>query len=341
MAMVKRELKIDMPCQPGHLHGAEMTESSSNRIGRTSRKLVSSVTIISFVLVFTWTLLTLLSSGRILASVRVARSINSNGKTSSESQDDITPCNLKDDTFCKSIQNAVTYYGLTDRTFIQTYVTNSGHLPFLHNALLSMRKSELFWNPLVLAIGTDVCSTIETFSGVGTVVCIPYLDRLLHQLQRDEPQSLEQIKAELLHKYNNTLSSSQSSSSLFDHIEQNVFGWGGGVEYKFLINAKLYALRDVIKCGPDAFITDTDIGFRQDPRPYFDIGGLEGDIIGQNDTNGEIYKVNMNSGFMYWKRTKSSLDLIEDIIKGESRWVEKYIEMLSGLCTRTNSDYTF
>ena len=186
-----------------------------------------------------------------------------------------------------------------------------------------MRKSELFWNPLVLAIGTDVCPTIETFSGVGTVVCVPYLDRLLHQLQRDEPQSLEQIKAELLHKYNNTLSSSQSSS-LFDHIEQNVFGWGNGVEYKFLINAKLYALRDVMECGLDAFITDTDIGFRQDPRPYFDIDGLEGDIIGQNDTNSEIYKVNMNSGFMYWKRTKRNLDLIDDIIKGESsRWIEK------------------
>ena len=324
--MVKRELKIDVPCQPGHLHGAEMSESSSNRIGRTSRKLVSSVTI--FLLIFTWILLTLLSSGRILASVRVVSSTNSNGKTSSESQDDthIKQYNVKDDPFCNSIQDAVTYYGLTNRTvsFIQTFVTNSGHLPFLHNALLSMRKSELFWNPLVLAIGTDVCPTIETFSGVGTVVCVPYLDRLLHQLQRDEPQSLEQTKAELLHKYNNTLSSSQSSSSsLFDHIEQNVFGWGGGVEYKFLINAKLYALRDVMECGPDAFITDTDIGFRQDPRPYFDIGGLEGDIIGQNDTNGEIYKVNLNSGFMYWKRTKRNLDLIDDIIKGECRWIEK------------------
>ncbi len=295
-----------------------MTESSSsNRIGRTSRKLVSSVTI--FLLIFTWTLLTLLSSGRILASVRVVRSSKQQISTS-ESQDDITTQlnNLKDDPFCNSIQNAVTYYELTNRTYIQTFVTNSGHLPFLHNALLSMRKSELFWNPLVLAIGTDVCPTIETFSGVGSVVCVPYLDRLLHQLQRDEPQSLEQIKAELLHKYNNTI-----SSSLFDHIEQNVFGWGNGVEYKFLINAKLYALRDVMECGLDAFITDTDIGFRQDPRPYFDIDGLEGDIIGQNDTNGEIYKVNMNSGFMYWKHTKRNLDLIDDIIKGESRWVQK------------------
>lgn len=276
---------------------------------------------ISFLLVFTWTLLTLLSSGRILASSISVVSSSKQQISTSESQDDITTPlnNLKDEPFCNSIRNAVTYYELTNRTYIQTFVTNSGHLPFLHNALLSMRKSELFWNPLVLAIGTDVCPTIDTFSGVGSVVCIPYLDRLLHQLQRDEPQSLEQIKAELLHKYNNTI-----SSSLFDHIEQNVFGWGNGVEYKFLINAKLYALRDVMECGLDAFITDTDIGFRQDPRPHFNIDGLEGDIIGQNDTNSEIYKVNMNSGFMYWKRTKRNLDLIDDIIKGESsRWIEK------------------
>lgn len=221
--------------------------------------------------------------------------------------------NLKDDLFCKSINEALAD-GPTNRTMIQTFVSNSGHLSFLYNSLLSMRDSKLPWKSLVLAIGANVCPMIMNFtSSTGiddNVVCVPYLERLLYQLQRDEPQSLQQIQSAL--QENN-----DTSQSVYDHIEKNVFGWGGGVEYKFLINAKLYALRDVLECGSDAFITDTDIAFRQDPRPYFDMGGEEGDIIGQNDTNKDIYLVNMNSGFMYWKRTKKNLDLIDDIIKGE------------------------
>jgi len=94
-------------------------------------------------------------------------------------------------------------------------------------------------------------------------------------------------------------------------VDTTFYGWGS-VEHKFLINSKLYALRDVLECGADAFITDTDIGFRQDPRPYFAISGPRGDIIAQNDTN-DNYQLSLNSGFMYWKKTLQNLDLIHDI----------------------------
>ena len=104
----------------------------------------------------------------------------------------------------------------------------------------------------------------------------------------------------------------------FGNVDKTFFGWGS-VEHKFLINSKLYALLDILECGADAFITDTDIGFRKDPRGYFDVVGSRGDIVAQNDTNPTNYELNINSGFMYWKRTPDNLDLIKDILTGE--WV--------------------
>lgn len=102
----------------------------------------------------------------------------------------------------------------------------------------------------------------------------------------------------------NTTAEEHSNSTRFSDIDNTFFGWGS-VEHKFLINSKLYALRDILDCGADAFITDTDIGFRQDPRPSFAIHGPEGDIIAQNDTN-NAYQLRLNSGFMYWKNTKQN-----------------------------------
>ena len=143
------------------------------------------------------------------------------------------------------------------------------------------------------------------------VVCVPYLDRLFHQLQRDEPESVIQISEKLM---GNT-TSKDSNSSRFHNIDQTFYGWGD-VEHKFLINSKLFALRDILNCGVDAFITDTDIGFKGDPRPYFDIKGANGDVIAQNDTN-DNYKLSLNSGFMYWRNTRDNRELIEDIITGK------------------------
>jgi hypothetical protein len=159
----------------------------------------------------------------------------------------------------------------------------------------------------------------------GHYVCVPYLQRLFHQLQRDEPESVEQIEETMIQQEQQQQHDSFSDNSnnkdydaRFKDID-NTFQTWGSVEHKFLINSKLYALRDILLCGVDAFITDTDVAFTQDPRPYFDIPGVEGDIVAQNDTNEAMYGLNggINSGFMYWKSTRENLELINDIIKGE------------------------
>jgi len=154
-----------------------------------------------------------------------------------------------------------------------------------------------------------------------------YLERHLEQLQRDEPESMKQIQdfiredtaVSSLQAGNDKSSNNNSNSSEFQTIDTSFYGWGA-VAHKFLINSKLYALRDVLECGADAFITDTDIGFRKDPRPFFAISGPKGDIIAQNDTNPMVYELNINSGFMYWKRTDQNLDLIHDIITVPPFW---------------------
>ena len=88
-----------------------------------------------------------------------------------------------------------------------------------------------------------------------------------------------------------------------------------------MINAKLYALRDILECGFDAFITDTDIGFISDPLPYFDIDGPKGHVIAQTDTgSSSVYSLDINSGFMYWRSTNDTIDLIWDIITVPLFW---------------------
>ena len=219
---------------------------------------------------------------------------------------------LTDSPFCSSLKGALAQ-GSEHRTMIHAFVSNSGHFPFLHNVLLTMRRNGMPWKPLVLSIGAGVCPMLADVSELqGHVICVPYLERLFHQLQRDEPESVEQIQPLLAP---NSTSDANNNNTRFDNIDNTFYGWGS-VEHKFLINAKLYALRDMLECGVDAFITDTDIGFRHDPRPYFAIDGLKGDIIAQNDTN-KAYVLSLNSGFMYWKRTRQNIDLINDIITGE------------------------
>eukprot|EP00585_Thalassiosira_rotula_P020158 CAMPEP_0196203228 /NCGR_PEP_ID=MMETSP0912-20130531/5764_1 /TAXON_ID=49265 /ORGANISM="Thalassiosira rotula, Strain GSO102" /LENGTH=250 /DNA_ID=CAMNT_0041477297 /DNA_START=34 /DNA_END=783 /DNA_ORIENTATION=- len=184
-----------------------------------------------------------------------------------------------------------------------------------------MRRNGMPWTPLVLSIGKNVCPMLANTSELnGYVLCVPYLERLLEQLQRDEPESVKQIHTSLqkntassLHNGNNN-----NNSSGFQTVDTTFHRWGS-VEHKFLINSKLYALRDVLECGADAFITDTDIGFNKDPRPFFAISGPKGDVIAQNDTN-KHYELSLNSGFMYWRRTDENLDLIHDIITVPPFW---------------------
>lgn len=227
-----------------------------------------------------------------------------------------TSISLTNNPFCNSLKGALAR-GPKHRTMIHAFVSNSGHFPFLHNVLLSMRRNGMKWKPLVLSIGAGVCPMLANVSELqGHVLCVPYLERLFYQLQRDDPESAEQIQPKMVPTTNTT--SKSDHNTRFSGIDNTYYGWGG-VEHKFLINAKLYALRDLLECGADAFITDTDVAFRKDPRPYFAIDGPRGDIVAQNDTN-NAYELSLNSGFMYWKRTPQNLDLIHDIITVPPFW---------------------
>ena len=361
--------------------------------------------------------------------------------------------NLTDNPFCNSLNGALARGSAANRTMIHAFVSNSGHFPFLHNVLLTMiHNIELPWTPLILSLGEGVCPMLANVTELqGHYICVPYLERLLDQLQKYEPESVEEIMnapddddeedddeddnesdsddednaadnddAEIDYdnepaaaeengvennagviNNNDSLDNNEEDDEnddndnngeeyddggeiigvddndgadkimepddnepnedeepqaaatedistlrrstrskhddittepelitapkndsdhhhdrLFGALDKTFFGWGSK-KHKFLINSKLYALLDILECGADAFITDTDIGFRKDPRPYFDVAGLSGDIIAQNDTNLENYELDINSGFMYWKRTPQNLDLIKDILTGE------------------------
>jgi len=230
----------------------------------------------------------------------------------------IIPFTLTSNPFCNSLKGALAP-GPSNRPMIHAFVSNSGHFPFLHNVLLTMIRNNMPWTPLILSIGEGVCPMLANVIELeGRYICVPYLERLFEQLQRYEPESINQIltQSKLMIPKNSTDDSGHHAR--FGNIDKTFFGWGS-VEHKFLINSKLYALLDVLDCGADAFITDTDIGFRKDPRPFFAITGPRGDIVVQNDTS-HNYELSINSGFMYWKRTPQNLDLIQDILTVPPFW---------------------
>ena len=212
--------------------------------------------------------------------------------------------------------------GPQGRKFVHAFVSNTGHFPFLHNVLLSMANASLSWRPVVFAMGIRVCHLLRDLAEPKLkdyAVCHPYLGRLLHQLRRDEPESFEQIQP-FLAKSNTTSVNKTIEETIarFDEIDSTFYGWGS-TEHKFLINSKLYALRDILECGFDAFITDTDIGFISNPLPYFDIDGPKGHVIAQT-APASGYSMNINSGFMYWRSTNDTIDLIWDIITVPPFW---------------------
>jgi len=105
---------------------------------------------------------------------------------------------LKDTPFCNSIEGAVSRGSSDDRLMIHAFVSNVGHFPFLHNVLLTMKHGGIDWKPLVLSIGSRVCPRLANVTELqDQYICVPYLERLFYQLQRDEPESVGQISDKL------------------------------------------------------------------------------------------------------------------------------------------------
>ena len=242
---------------------------------------------------------------------------NNNINNADEEEED----NVK---FCASIQKASTAgSSQSQHRMIHVLVSNAGHFNFLHNALLSMQHAtdNVNWIPVILGIGSGVCPLLYNQTTLhNNVICVPYLHRLLYQLARDEPESIVQIEKE-----NAVQNHNGNITKIYESIDTTFYGWGA-IEHKFLINAKLYAIRDVLTCGYDVFVTDTDVAFRKDPRPYITTPKATTtpsaiiQVYAQNDTNRASYPLDINSGFMYWKYSLSNIQLIHDIITIPPFW---------------------
>jgi hypothetical protein len=185
---------------------------------------------------------------------------------------------------------------------VHAFVVNSGHLPLLQNALVSIQKLPTPWKSLVFALDSEVCRGLchKKSPPKFNTVCIEYGPRMLKQMRNDEPRSYEEY-----------LEASTKETSLNETARWATY------MHKVLINSKLYALREILQCGLDVFLTDADTFFLQDPRPYFVAGE---NVIAQNDTNPGNYKLNMNSGFMYWRHTAVNVNLSRAVIKDMEWW---------------------
>jgi Nucleotide-diphospho-sugar transferase len=205
-------------------------------------------------------------------------------------------------TFCQKIHQAQDFFDPVKearRKMANVFVANSGHMALLRNSLVSIQRLPTPWKSVVFALDAMLCPDLHQQSPELKVVCFNYGPRLLEQMERDEPKS-----------YHEYLEKSAQETTLNETAT-----WGSGM-HKVLINAKLYGLRDVLHCGLDAFLTDADIVYLKDPRPYF----VGEDIIAQNDTNPAQNQLNMNSGFMYWRHTQLNLNLSQSLVKDMVWW---------------------
>jgi hypothetical protein len=205
-------------------------------------------------------------------------------------------------TFCQKIHQAQDFLKPVNeprRKMAHAFVANSGHMALLRNSLVSIQQLPTPWKSFVFALDAKLCPNLHQQSPELKVGCIEYGPRLLEQMERDEPES-----------YRDYLEKSAQETTL-----NETASWGSSM-HKVLINSKLYGLRDVLNCGLDIFLTDVDVVFLKDPRPYL----VGEDIIAQDDTNPNNYKLNMNSGFMYWRQTPQNLNLSQALIKNTEWW---------------------
>ncbi|CAB9525924.1 Inherit from opiNOG: Nucleotide-diphospho-sugar transferase [Seminavis robusta] len=223
--------------------------------------------------------------------------------------------------FCPALQKAVLRHDATTgtrRMAVHAFVCNSGHLPLLLNSLISIQRlvssavvHDVVWMPIiVLAMNEDLCpqlwQRLHKQQGSNNknlrniLLCIPEYDKkILEEMQTDANQTYQEYLSIFKQSKNMTLTDTAS--------------WGTE-SHKTLINAKLFALRDILHCGIDTFLTDVDVVFLKDPWPYLEQQEQDHDIVGQNDTN-PTYKLNLNSGFMYWRDTSQNRNLTQTLIQ--------------------------
>jgi hypothetical protein len=204
--------------------------------------------------------------------------------------------------FCQRIHEAQEIFEPANeptRKMAHVFVVNSGHLPLLRNALVSIQSLPIPWKSIVFALDGKLCPSLHEQSPELKPLCIEYAPRLLEQMEQDEPVF-----------YHSNLNTTAQVALL------NETAYWGSVMHAVLINLKLYGLRDILNCGLATFLTDADIVFLKDPRPYF----VGEDILAQKDHNPVNFKLDMNSGFMFWRNTPQNLNLSQALIKEPTEW---------------------
>ena len=206
--------------------------------------------------------------------------------------------------FCQEIYEAEEFLEPPNelrRKMVHVFVANSGHLPLLRNSLVSIRRLPTRWKSIVFALDDKLCPDLRQQSPELSPICIYYAPRLLQQMKRDEPEF-----------YRAHMNKTGEEVSLHETAV-----WATEM-HTVLINSKLYGRREILNCGLDVFLTDADIVFLKDPRPYF----VGEDIIAQHDHRPEHKKPlrTLNSGFMFWRHTPQNLNLSQALIKEPSQW---------------------
>eukprot|EP00912_Choanoflagellata_sp_UC4_P000476 UC4_evm1s296 len=228
--------------------------------------------------------------------------------------------NKNDHVFCNTISRAALNKPIQNHpgsTFnaipstIHTIIANLGIVDVVKNTICSKarlakpyRNSEEKNKILVLAMDDEICGALKNDGFIGNtdfgdghgvdVVCVAFYKRMIAQMKILEPLSFIQIKRDL-------------KVNLKQMADWNT------IAHKVLINAKLYALYNLLSCGFGAFISDADVVLFHDPLPVFSkiildsrlritmiFQGASGNMAGKGRDGGSNMKwKNLNTGFFY------------------------------------------
>jgi hypothetical protein len=98
----------------------------------------------------------------------------------------------------------------------------------------------------------------------------------------------------------------------------------GSAAHKLIINSKLYAAQDVLRCGLGAFVTDVDVVFFQNPAS--DFHGLfqhnsSLSMVFQDDTTyTPPTELSLNSGFFYMLPGEHNFKFVKACIEKSTWW---------------------
>ena len=205
------------------------------------------------------------------------------------------------DAFCALLKSGSRAGPLSTHRSVHVVIANNGTLPLLKNMLCSMSRLQLF-SMVVLAMDDYTCPALALVTPAPdwAVICTSYTSRYFSLLNQHEPLAYAQ----------------QLDVGMTEQPLHHSASWGQ-TTHKTLINAKLYAALDTLKCGLGAFVTDVDIVFMQDPFPVFRqilSANRSLEMLFQDDTNYLAYQLSLNTGFFYLVPSQGNVNFMKSVI---------------------------